>query len=111
MTESGTPTVAVTCRYAPVELLAGFGARCRVLDAPVPDTARADETAHANLCGFGKAVIQQAREGGIRAGGQLGRPEALGREHGGVARGRILQDERDHLAAPGLERLDSLARI
>lgn len=54
-----------SCKYAPVELLAGFGVPCDRLD-PNPDAFEcADCCAHPNLCGYGKAVIEAVMEKGI----------------------------------------------
>ncbi len=55
--------VTMVCKYTPVELFAGFGEECRVLDAMAEDFDLSDAVAHVNLCGFGKAVIQAALSG------------------------------------------------
>jgi predicted CoA-substrate-specific enzyme activase len=46
------------CKYAPLELFAGFGAECVRLDPAPVSFDCADSCAHPNLCGFGKAVIE-----------------------------------------------------
>ena len=44
------------CKYTPLELFKGFGEECAELS---------DQIAHANLCGFGKSVIQAVLEGKV----------------------------------------------
>lgn len=51
------------CKYTPAELFAGFGEECAVLEEPADDFGLSDAHAHANLCGFGKSVIQAVLEG------------------------------------------------
>lgn len=51
------------CKYTPVELLRGFGAECAVLDETPDSFETSEREAHANLCGFGKAVLQAALDG------------------------------------------------
>ena len=47
-----------TCKYTPLEILAGFDVETQRLD-PHPDTVDcANGCAHPNLCGFGKAIIE-----------------------------------------------------
>ena len=58
-------TVIYTCKYAPVELFAGFGETCAPFDDAPEDFAAADEFVHPNLCGFGKDVVQKALSGAI----------------------------------------------
>ena len=58
-------TVIYTCKYAPVELFAGFGETCAPFDDAPEDFAAADEFVHPNLCGFGKDVVQKALSGSI----------------------------------------------
>ena len=45
------------CKYTPVELLAAFGAQCENLNQMPQGFELADQIAHPNLCGFGKALI------------------------------------------------------
>jgi len=59
------PAVRYVCKYTPIELLAGFGCRTAVLDGRVDDFDLADQVAHPNLCGFGRAVVQKALAGGV----------------------------------------------
>ena len=47
------------CKYTPVELLNAFGEECAVLEEMPENLEMSDQIAHANLCGFGKSVIQQ----------------------------------------------------
>ena len=51
------------CKYTPVELLKGFGEECAVLEEMPENFEQSDQIAHANLCGFGKSVIQAVLEG------------------------------------------------
>lgn len=59
------PVYAV-CRYTPVELLAGFSLPCERLDPAPAGFSCADSCGHPNLCGFGKAVLEEVLEKGIR---------------------------------------------
>ena len=47
------------CKYAPIELLAGFGTAPRIAEADVASFAYADALAHPNLCGYGKGLIER----------------------------------------------------
>lgn len=51
------------CKYTPVELFHGFGEDCTVLEEIPENFEMSDQIAHANLCGFGKSVIQAVLEG------------------------------------------------
>ena len=51
------------CKYTPLELFSGFGEECEVLEEMPGNFELADRIAHANLCGFGKSVIQAVLEG------------------------------------------------
>lgn len=51
------------CKYTPNELFAGFGTTCTVLDGMAHDLDESDSMAHANLCGFGKTLIQTSLRG------------------------------------------------
>ena len=53
------------CKYTPVELLKGFGEECAVLEEMPENFEMSDQIAHANLCGFGKSVIQAVLEGKV----------------------------------------------
>ena len=46
------------CKYTPIELFKGFGEECAVLEEMPENFEMSDQIAHANLCGFGKSVIQ-----------------------------------------------------
>ena len=61
------PVVWVGCKYAPVELLAGFGAQVRTLDADVASFEAADRLGGANLCGYGKALLTQVLDPQVHA--------------------------------------------
>ena len=51
------------CKYTPTELFYGFGEKCAVLEEMPENFEMSDQVAHANLCGFGKSVIQAVLEG------------------------------------------------
>ena len=51
------------CKYTPIELFKGFGEECAVLEEMPENFEMSDQIAHANLCGFGKSVIQAVVEG------------------------------------------------
>ena len=53
------------CKYAPVELFKGFGQECAVLEEMPENFDKSDKIAHANLCGFGKSVIQAVLDGKV----------------------------------------------
>ena len=53
------------CKYTPVELLYGFGEECAVLEEMPENFEMSDQIAHANLCGFGKSVIQAVLSGKV----------------------------------------------
>lgn len=46
------------CKYTPVELLSGYGAKCVPLDYMPESFKHADEVMHPNICGFGKSIIE-----------------------------------------------------
>ena len=52
-------TVFYACKYTPLELLRGFGAKVKLAEANVSSFDRADSLAHANLCGYGKGLIER----------------------------------------------------
>lgn len=51
------------CKYTPIELFKGFGEECAALEEMPENFEMSDQIAHANLCGFGKSVIQAVLEG------------------------------------------------
>lgn len=53
------------CKYTPTELFGGFGEDCTVLEEMPENFEKSDTIAHANLCGFGKSVIQAVMEGKV----------------------------------------------
>lgn len=55
--------VNVVCKYTPMELFAGFGRSCQVVQRMAHDFEVSHAASHVNLCGFGKTVIQDALEG------------------------------------------------
>lgn len=52
-------TFYYACKYTPIELLAGFGAKARLAEADVASFDKADRLAHPNLCGYGKGLIER----------------------------------------------------
>ena len=54
------------CKYTPIELFKGFGEECAVLEEMPENFELSDQIAHANLCGFGKSVIQAVLEGKVQ---------------------------------------------
>ena len=62
---SGKQMIHYVCKYAPVELFKGFGQECAVLEEMPENFDKSDKIAHANLCGFGKSVIQAVLEGKV----------------------------------------------
>lgn len=50
-------TVFYTCKYAPVELLEGFGCECVYADVEANSFEVADTHSHPNLCGYAKSVL------------------------------------------------------
>jgi len=55
--------ISYVCKYTPTELFAGFGEEIEILDETPANFEISDKYAHANLCGFGKSVIQAALSG------------------------------------------------
>ena len=54
--------IQYVCKYTPTELFRGFGETCAVLEEMPENFELSDQVAHANLCGFGKSVIQAVLE-------------------------------------------------
>lgn len=52
-----TNVVCHGCKYAPIELLAGFGADAHLVMAEPDSFEVAERLAHGNLCGYGKSVL------------------------------------------------------
>ncbi|HOV94000.1 MAG TPA: acyl-CoA dehydratase activase [Spirochaetales bacterium] len=46
------------CRYAPLELMAGFGESCSFCNLPVESFSEADKLVHRNLCSFARSLVQ-----------------------------------------------------
>ena len=53
------------CKYTPIELFSGFGETAVPLQDMPDNFDLADTIAHANLCGFGRSVIQNVLEGKV----------------------------------------------
>lgn len=60
-------TIYYACKYAPLELFAGYGATFSALDPLAESFSCAERCAHASLCGYAKAVLEQVEQSGIRA--------------------------------------------
>lgn len=58
--------IYTTCKYAPMEIFAGFGEETGRLDPNPASFTCADGCAHPNLCGYVKAVIEEVHDKGIR---------------------------------------------
>ena len=58
--------IYTTCKYAPMEIFAGFGEETGRLDPNPASFECADGCAHPNLCGYAKAVIEEVHDKGIR---------------------------------------------
>lgn len=54
------------CKYTPLEWIAGFGLPVQRLDPALVSFECADTCAHPNLCGYGKAVLEEVIGKGIR---------------------------------------------
>lgn len=54
------------CKYTPIELLAAFGAECANLNSMPEGFDLADQIAHPNLCGFGKALLEAVMQGQVK---------------------------------------------
>lgn len=54
------------CKYTPVELLTALGAECANLNEMPQGFEQADQIAHPNICGFGKAVLEQVISGHVK---------------------------------------------
>lgn len=50
--------IAYTCKYAPVELLAGFGLSCEKRNPEAANLDEADRLSHRNLCSFSRALME-----------------------------------------------------
>ena len=60
-----TDTVYYVCKYTPLEVLDGFDIPFERLDPAPVSFECADSCAHPNLCGYGKAVLEEVLEKGI----------------------------------------------
>ena len=54
------------CKYTPIELLKAFGAECTNLNKMPEGFELADQIAHPNLCGFGKALLEAVMSGEVK---------------------------------------------
>lgn len=58
-------TIFYVCKYTPLELLEGYGISAQRLDPAPASFECADSCAHPNLCGYGKAVLEEVLGQGI----------------------------------------------
>lgn len=54
------------CKYTPIELLAAYGADLQNLNSMPSGFDRAEQIAHPNLCGFGKAILEEVLSGTVK---------------------------------------------
>ena len=54
------------CKYTPIELLQAFGAECENLNEMPQGFDMADQIAHPNICGFGKALLEAVLSGKVK---------------------------------------------
>ena len=54
------------CKYTPIELLQAFGAECENLNEMPQGFDMADQIAHPNICGFGKALLEAVMAGKVK---------------------------------------------
>ncbi|HWR23415.1 MAG TPA: acyl-CoA dehydratase activase [Feifaniaceae bacterium] len=56
--------IEYVCKYAPVELLAGFGEESALCNLSAASLERADQVMHRNLCSFSRALIEHRMDEG-----------------------------------------------
>mgnify|MGYP000370602050 CR=1 FL=1 len=54
------------CKYTPVELLEALGGECEILNDVPEGFDLAEQVAHPNICGFGKAVLEAVLAGKVK---------------------------------------------
>ena len=54
------------CKYTPVELLEALGGECEILNDMPEGFDLAEQVAHPNICGFGKAVLEAVLVGKVK---------------------------------------------
>lgn len=54
------------CKYTPIELLKAFGAECANMNEMPEGFELADQIAHPNICGFGKALLEAVLRGSVK---------------------------------------------
>ncbi len=54
-----------TCKYAPIELFAGFGEPCQALEYTTDSDSSCSSVIHDNLCEYGKALLQSVLDGTV----------------------------------------------
>lgn len=56
--------IGYNCKYAPVELLAGFDLKCERIDGNVENFDYANSRLHVNMCSHAKAMLEKIHGGG-----------------------------------------------
>ena len=54
------------CKYTPVEIFAGFEVDCRRLEPDTDSFDAAESLGHANMCGYGKGILEAVVRRGIK---------------------------------------------
>lgn len=54
------------CKYTPIELLQAFGGECENVNTMPEGFELADQIAHPNICGFGKALLEAVMNGEVK---------------------------------------------
>ena len=54
------------CKYTPIELMTALGAECANMNEMPQGFELADQIAHPNLCGFGKALLEAVMQGKVK---------------------------------------------
>ena len=54
------------CKYTPIELMQAFGGNCVNLNCMQSDFSAAEEVTHANICGFGKSIVESVLQGNVK---------------------------------------------
>ena len=54
------------CKYTPIELLEAFGGECQNLNEMPQGFEHADQIAHPNICGLGKALLEAVMSGKVK---------------------------------------------
>ena len=55
--------IGYNCKYAPVEILAGFGEQCKLINNEVANFDYASSKLHPNMCSHAKAMLEEIHTG------------------------------------------------